>query len=422
MKTRFSTQTLPNGMRIIYVSMTGSETTSLFVYCKVGSRNESQSINGTSHFVEHLLFKGTEKRPTTLAISQELESMGAEFNAFTGKDYTGYYIKAASKHTEDMVDVLHDLLFHATFDPREIHRERTVIIEEIKMYKENPMMHIEDLFEQIAFEGSPLGWSIAGPEKIIARVPRSQILRYKQTFYQPSNMVCVVAGHLTNQTKKMISGFFRLEKDAFKKSKLRTARKRKGMRRSEKRPTAQTQLAIGFQGFSYTHKDSPTLELLSTLLGGSMSSRLFIQVRERKGLCYYIKSDVVQYEDAGLLSIYAGVDSRRLQEAITEIQHVLIHFSESAVSQGELRRAKEYLKGKLVLRIEASEKMAQWFSQEALFMKTIETPEMRLREIEQVNARDIQRIAKRILVLSDANAACIGPVTSAQLRTMFRSW
>ncbi|MFA5030475.1 MAG: pitrilysin family protein [Patescibacteria group bacterium] len=407
-------------MKVLIVPMAGTKTTSLFVFCKVGSRSESKAINGVSHFLEHLMFKGTKQRPSTLVISQELESLGAEFNAFTSKDYTGYYIKSPSKHFSQAADILSDMLFHSTFDTSEISRERQVIIQEIHMYEENPMMHIDNLFEQAAFKGSPLGMDIAGPTKVIASVKRSSLLAYKKIFYSPANMLCVVAGQISPNTRRVVQKVFSKEENTRKRfPKNAYARFIPRSILVQQKKTEQSQIAIGFKGFDHNHKDAATLELLNSIFGGSMSSRLFIQVRERLGMCYSIRSEVMSYEDIGLVTIYAGVSSKKLREAVKAIQKEVNRIKVEPVTKDELVRAKEYLKGKLIMQMEASEKVAQWYGQEQLFMKTIKTPEQRLREIDKVTIQDIRRVAQVIFKDSTWSAAGIGPFSLAQFRSLF---
>jgi len=407
-------------MNVLIVPMSGTQTTSLFVFCKVGSRSESASINGASHFLEHLMFKGTTRRPSTLHISQELESLGAEFNAFTSKEFTGYYIKSPAKHFPHTADILGDMLFHSVFDAKEIQRERQVIIQEIHMYEENPMMHIEDLFERGAFSGFSLGMSIAGPASVIERVPRGKLLGHKKSFYDPANMICVVAGRISPSVRKIVKQVFGAEKNSRKRfAPITPAHFVPRQVRVQKKKTEQSQIALGFEGFDYNHKDAATLEVLNSILGGGMSSRLFIQVRERLGLCYHIKSETSSYEDTGLIAIYAGVSSQRVKEAAHAIQEEITKIHNKKVTEEELGRAKEYLKGKLIMQMEASERVAQWYGLEQLFMHKVKTPSERLAEIQRVTSEDILRIAKQVFKEGEWSAAGIGPFTEAQLKVLF---
>lgn len=422
MHTSYSLYTLPNKMRAILAPVKGTDAVSLFVYCKVGSRFETPKINGASHFIEHLMFKGTKRRPTTLEISQEIESLGAQNNAATSKDYTCYYIKLDGKHFAKAVDILHDMLTGSLFDPVEMERERKVIIEEIKMYEENPLMHIEDLYEQAMFAGSPLGWSIAGPAKTIANMKRSDLIAYRDRVYLPANMLVVAAGKLPKNAHALIAKYFGSMSSPQKK--LPTFKRgiaRKGSVLVQQRKVEQSQIALGFPGLSNTDPRNPILDLMTVILGGSMSSRLFIQVRERKGLCYHIHSASTSYVDTGTVVIQAGVSSTRVKEAIKEILKVTDSLRKAPVSDAELQRAKEYVRGRTVLAMEGSDHIAQWFGSEALWMKKIRKPEDRLKELDRVTKAQIQKMANLILRPEAISAAGVGPFSQKEFASLFSS-
>ena len=421
MSKQFEKTVLPqNRMQLLVVPMSGTQAVTLFVFCKVGSRFERSSINGVSHYIEHLMFKGTTRRPTTLIISKELERLGAEFNAFTSKDHTGYYIKVAAKHIEKSVDILSDMLMHSVFDQTEMDRERKVIIEEIKMYEENPMMHIDDLFEHALFGDTPLGWSVAGPEKVLASVPRSDVMKFKEAYYQPANMVCVVAGKIDQDPKALITKYFGSYENghtSFPQEEKASLQKQSFL--VQFKQTEQAQVALGFPAYSYNDKRMSALEVLSTLFGGSMSSRLFINVRERLGLCYYIRSSVASFSDTGVLSIQTGVSSSKISDAVIAILKEVQEITRHEVADEELDRAKEYMKGKLILQMEASEKVAGWYAQEALFMDSIKTPEERLRDIDAVTKKDIVEVAQDIMRHERIVGACIGPIKQDAFQELF---
>lgn len=421
MSKQFEKAVLPqNRMQLLVVPMSGTQAVTLFVFCKVGSRFEHASINGVSHYIEHLMFKGTERRPTTLIISKELERLGAEFNAFTSKDHTGYYIKVAAKHLEKSVDILSDMLMHSVFDQTEMDRERKVIIEEIKMYEENPMMHIDDLFEHALYGDTPLGWSVAGPEKVLATVPRTDVMKFKETYYQPANMVCVIAGKIDQDPNELVAKYFGSYQNghtSFPQEVKATLQKQNFL--VQFKQTEQAQVALGFPAYSYNDKRMSALEVLSTVLGGSMSSRLFINVRERLGLCYYIKSSVAAYSDTGVLSVQTGVSSSKISDAVVAILKEVEAMAKNEVTDEELERAKEYMKGKLILQMEASEKVAGWYAQEALFMDSIMTPEERLKDIDAVTKADVLAVAKDVLTHDRIVGACIGPIKQEDFQALF---
>lgn len=403
--------TLPNGLRVVTVPLHDTQAVTVFVFAKVGSRYETKSINGVSHFIEHLMFKGTKRRPTTLDISKLLDGVGASYNAMTSKDWTGYYVKMNAEHTELALDVVSDMLQHSTFDPKEIERERGVIVEEIKMYDENPIMSIEDLFETTVFgDHHQLGWNIAGPASVIRSVSRAALLRYRDQYYHANNMIVVVAGKLPAGTDAAITKYFRTVRrrprtPAFKPYRVAT----QATVRVKHQALDQVQLGLGTRGFSYTDKRLPALQVLSTILGGNMSSRLFIQVRERRGLAYSVSASSNPYEDTGSFMIHAGLEHRRITEALTVIVQELKKLKTTRVSSSELKRAKEFLRGKTILGLEDSDALAAWYGRQALFHKRLQTPEESLRKIAAVTAADVQAVAKQLFKSANMRLAMIGP-------------
>lgn len=406
------TTRLDNGLRILTVPLRDTKAVTIFVFAKVGSRYEKRSTNGVSHFIEHLMFKGTTKRPNTLAISQLLDGVGAQYNAFTSKDWTGYYVKINHEHTNLALDVVSDMLQHSKFDPKEIERERGVIIEEINMYEDNPAMSIEDLFESAVFgDHHPLGWNIAGPREVIRQVSRQAMIHFRNQFYTAGNMWVVVAGRLGPDLDQKLKKYF---------SHVRTGRSTPKSLRYRSGPVHrlhlktknvdQIQVGLGTKAYSYTDRRLPALSLLSIILGGNMSSRLFIQVRERRGLAYSVHASANPYEDTGSFMIQAGLEKSRLPEAIKVIVAEMHKLKTTKVSAAELKRAKEFVRGKMVLDLEDSDSIASWYGRQALFHPTIETPDQAMAKLDQVTAADIQRVAKDLFRASQMRLAIIGPV------------
>ena len=408
--------TLKNGARVHLVPVEGTQATTLLVLFKVGSRNESLSVWGGSHFVEHLMFKGTKRRPKTIDISKELDRYGAEYNAYTGKDITGYYVKIESGHIDVAVDLLHDMLFHSAFNAKEMTREKGVIIEEIKMYEENPIMHIEDLIEEAMFDGHVLGRNIAGTAPVMRKMKRADVLRYHKNYYSPENMVIVVAGNVASDVMEQLRQTFG------KVGKKKVARSdevfagltpRKIPRlRVQNKPLEQIQIAIGFPTPGRAHKDMDALRLLASILGGTMSSRLFIEVREKRGLCYTVRATVESYDDAGVFSIRAGLDAKRLREAIHVIKHEIIKVSKSGVLQKELTMAKDNLRGGMMLQLEDSSAMAEFVARQELFLHEVMVAQERMALFDAVTRADIARVAKDVLDLRLISIAGIGPFVS----------
>ena len=393
---------------------------------KVGSRFERHKISGASHFIEHLMFKGTERRPTTLDLSRELDSIGAEFNAATSKDWTGYYIKASNAHIEKALDVISDMLWHSKFEEKEFIREKGVIIEEINMYEDNPLLYIEDLLEQAMYEGSTLGWEVAGTKAIIKKMKRPDLLRYRVRFYQPRNMVLVVAGNFS-KVKTLADKYFA---DLAPKTKAKPYAYKKfpGFKSSRTpkckikyKKTEQVHLAVGFPGLRYESRDMPALQLMHVIFGGTMSSRLFIAIRERQGLAYYVRSSVDSYEDSGLFTIRSGLDIKRFDKAADILKKEIKRFKKHGPTSEEIKRAQEYIKGKLALSLEDSFNLAEFYGKQALLFKRIKTPKQRLADIMKVDQKKVRQIAGRVLDWDRAGVAVIGPFkTKASVLKYFK--
>lgn len=415
---KYQKKTFSNGMKGIVAPLKETKTITLLVLVKVGSRYESSTVNGVSHFIEHMMFKGTKKRPTTLEISKELDGIGAEYNAFTGKDHTGYYIKANYEKSELVFDILSDALINSQFDLTELNRERKVIEEEINMYHDNPQMHIGSLFEELMYGGkSFLGQQISGPKSVIRKVTRQQMMQFKNNFYKPSNTLVVVAGNIsTTKGFNLIQKYFQFPKQAkkapvFKKAQIKQTRPQVKL---EYRKTEQAQLCIGFPAYSYFHKDIDTLALLNIILGGNMSSRLFINIRERLGLCYLVRSSANIYQDTGNLVVQAGLDRKRVKQATKAILKVIQDVKEKGVMEEELVKAKEYLRGKLTIEMEDSESIAGWYGAQQLLKNQTNTIEEKFKSIQRVSQKDIKRVANDLFKTQLINLVIIGPFSKNQ--------
>jgi predicted Zn-dependent peptidase len=405
---------LKNGLTTVMSPLRETQAVTILILLPVGSRYETKAINGVSHFIEHLMFKGTQKRPSTLDIVKELDQVGAVFNAFTGKEYTGYYIKIDAKKLELGLDLLSDMLFQSTFQAAEIDRERGVIIEEIKMYEDNPLMYIEDLFEQTIFDGHKLGWEIAGSPEIIRQISRSQIMNFYKKYYQPENMILTLAGKFDQaQAKTLINKYFGKQKNNFSKNSAEFTRINPESLNSlkikfKKQVSEQVQLALGFPAYKYGDLRSYAVKLLSVILGGNMSSRLFINIRERNGLAYFVRSSVDAHRDIGLFLIRAGVSQKNLIQATSLIMAELAKIKDELVNPEELRKAKDYLRGKMILSLEDSESIAEWCGDQQLYASKIMTPQEKIAKFEAVTALDIQSVAQDIFDKNKISLAMIG--------------
>lgn len=409
---------LPNGLRLLLAPLHETDAVTVLSMTKVGSRYETSRNNGVSHFLEHMVFKGTEKRPTAQDVAKELDGVGASFNAFTSKDYTGYYIKLSREHLPLALDIIADMLWHSKFLQEEIDKERKVIMEEINMYFDNPVMLLDDLFEQRMFgKRHPLGRFISGPKSVIAKLQRDDIVTYFRRHYFPSNMVMSVAGNFAEtKTLAMITKLFGIVEHRRAPTVFRRFLPYQHQPQVDMlfRKTEQVQLGFGFPALSYRHKDLPALGLLSIILGGNMSSRLFTRIREREGLAYAIHATRSSYQDTGVFSIQAGLDKTRLMPALDHILDELRLVQRHGVTREELSRAKEFIKGKLILELEDSEQIASFLTRQELLTGVIQTPKERFAELQKVTRADIQRVARAVFRPSRANLALIGPFRDPQ--------
>lgn len=405
---------LPNGMTAVLVPEKNATSMTIFVMVRVGSRYEERKINGASHFIEHLMFKGTKRRPTTEILTRTIDRYGAEYNAFTGKDLTAYYIKVDAKQTELAIDLLHDMLFHSLFDAKEMDRERGVIIEEINMYEDNPRMHLSDLLEEVLYPNSTLGWNIAGPRETIRTISRDEIIAYRDAYYAPERMTVVVAGKiLPGVLSQLQKTFGRVASRAPGKDvtfapfcQPTTLKKPIAL---QSKQTEQVQLAFAFHGPQMSSDELPAASLLATILGGSMSSRLFIQIRERLGLCYSISAGHEPLEDTGAFTITAGLDKKRVAEAVKAILAEVKKMVRTNVTPRELREAKDHLRGRTMLAFEDSATQADWYGRQWTFLQRLETPEERMRIIDRVTASQIRALAKKMFHTERMAMAVIGP-------------
>jgi predicted Zn-dependent peptidase len=405
----YKTKKLNNNVELITSPIEGTQAACLLVLVKVGSRQEKGKLIGISHFIEHMMFKGTDRRPTTSDLTKELDGVGAEFNAFTGKDYTGYYIKSDTKNLSLSIDVLSDMLLSSKFDAGELEREKGVIVEEINMYEDNPIMHVEELLEEIMYGPHQLGTDIIGTRESVRGMSREDLVTFKERFYGGENIVISLAGKFTQEHLLEIEEKFNFKSDNDKtpldiisidQSTPRVSLSFKEME--------QTQIALGFPAYSYTDSRLVTLNVLSVILGGNMSSRLFLSVRERSGLAYSIRSGLDVHEDIGALIVKAGLDKSRVDDAIGLIIEELNKMKEG-VTDGELSRAKECLFGRTALDLEDSSHVSSWYANQHLMTGTILTPDEKNIKIAAVTAEDIKSVAKEIIDMNKISLAVIGP-------------
>lgn len=404
-------RTLPNGLTIQAVEMPSSNVVTTLILAGAGSRYETQEISGISHFLEHMFFKGAKKYPTPKSVAEAVDSFGGEFNAFTGKEYAGYYVKSGQENLEKSLDVLSDMLLHSTFQEAEIDRERGVILEEMAMYQDMPTYQISWDFEALVFGDQPLGRDQIGTKDLIQTVTREQFHEYKESLYVPSNMVITLAGAVDESSLDLVESFFAPQKNtpqsrtpfafdesiATQKIKLRTKK------------TEQYHLSFGVRVFAENDDRFPALKVLSTILGGNMSSRMFQHVREQKGLCYSIRTMVDEYTDTGLLTTNAGVKLSDVLEAAKAIRHEYDDVQKNGVDSEEFVKAKNYLLGKTDLQTEDTESVAHHFAKNHLLYKSQENFDEWKEKIRNVSQAEVEAVAKEFLIPENMRFAGIGP-------------
>ena len=405
---------LINGIRLLVMPIKSTKAITVLVLLPVGSRYETKALNGVSHFIEHMMFKGTKRRPSSLAVAKELDRIGAEYNAFTGQDTTGYWIKTISEKIEVGFDVLSDMLFNSLFDQHEFEQEKGVILEEIKMYQENPLLYIDDFFHQIFYGQHPLGRLITGPIETIKKLKRVNLLNYKEKFYQPDQMIIAVAGNINKAGAiRLVKKYFSPYQNKRIKNKYVSFKKTKSLLGHRVgilfKEIEQTQIALGGFAYPYNHRDLEPLLLLLIILGGNMSSRLFTEVRVKRGLVYFIKADASIYQDIGNYVIRAGVDKDKALETLKVILNEIKKIKEKVVTNEELARAKDYFQGTMKLSLEDSANIAGWHAKQLLLTNQIISPQEKLRRVRKVNQQDIQRVVNYLFVKQGLKLALIGP-------------
>lgn len=407
----FKETKLENGLRVVTAPVP-SDSITLLVLVGAGSRYESQELRGISHFIEHMFFKGASKFTNTKQVSEAIDSVGGQFNAFTGKEYAGYYVKLAKDSKEVAFDVISDMLINPTFLPEEIDKERGVILEEMNMYKDTPMYQIGWDFEKLMFGDQPMGWDQIGTVELINSVTQEQFFKYHDELYSTDNTVISVAGNITHEEiLELVDKYFQFKIT----DKKRTWAAFEGYNQKKKvimqeKKTEQAHLTIGFPGYHTSHPDYFAQKLLAIVLGGNMSSRMFLNVREAQGLCYYISSTVDDYTDCGHFSTNAGVDVNRIDQAVTSIIAEFKKLKDNPmVEESELKKAKSYLYGKLVINLEDSQEVAHLLGKQALLNEGMKTLDDLHKEINKVTLEDVARVAADIIQEDQMKLAYIGP-------------
>jgi predicted Zn-dependent peptidase len=405
----FELQSFENGTRLLTAPQAEAQSTCVMVMYAVGSRYEDEETSGISHFAEHLFFKGTERRPTARAIASEIDGIGAEFNAFTGKEYTGYYVKCAREHVPIAIDVLGDMLLHSLFDPEEIEREKGVIVEEMNMYLDTPTSYLPGVYDRLCYGDTPLGRDIIGTKETVRAATRETFMRHLGRWYVPSRTVIGLGGAVTDSARGAVEELFGALPAADNAAPEPWAPVPHPRVLLHHKESDQLHIRVGGDGLPLLHPDRYAAGVLAAVLGGGMSSRLFTEVRERRGLAYYIGAQHGQYVEAGSLFSQAGVDLKRADEAVTTIVAELRRIAGEQVPDDELTKARNMLKGRLVLGLEDPRSIVAFgLRGTVLEGEPREVPEV-LAGFDAVTAEDVARVAEDLLAPDELRLAAIGP-------------
>ncbi len=408
----FSISQLSNGATFLKVPVSSTQSATVLVIFPVGSRYETLELNGIAHFIEHMMFKGTARRPTTQILSRELDALGAEYNAYTSKDHTGYYVHIDAKYLDTALDIVSDMLWNSLYDEKEIEREKGVIAEELHMYEDNPLMHIDECLEEKMFEGSPLGWKIGGTDAVITTFTRQQMVDFRDRFYTPDKMCVVVAGSLPTDIDVKVEHYFgaairNKSNEVFCVPHVFAATS--SAVRLKWKETEQAVVALGVSAYAYTDPRVYALQVLHVILGGTMSSRLFIEVRERRGLAYMVRTDVSPYHETGMFAIYMGLLPARVPEALHTVRSEIAKLCDTGITPKELAQAKTHIRGKMTLSLEDGSAMAAWYGKQYVLKGRVHTPQQELEKIDAVTREDAANVARDIFLADRMRLAVVGP-------------
>ena len=410
----FERHQLSNGLRVLTAPMPQAQSVSCLVMLAAGSRYETPETNGIAHFAEHMFFKGTDARPTARDIAGEIDAIGGEFNAFTGKEYTGYYVRCAAETRDTALDVLVDMLRRSKFDKDEIEREKGVIVEEMNMYFDTPRDFIGGVYDELLYGDQPLGWDIIGRKETVREATRETFLEYVDTWYRPDRMVVGVGGRIGNGLDAKLEELLGSLEPRETGSPAPFAMPQNGGHvRVHTKESDQAHLVLGVRSRPLTDPDRYVLQLLSTVLGGGMSSRLFTEVRERRGLAYYVFGTNHAYTDTGSLYAQSGVDINRIDDAVTTIVEQFRLLASESVPADELEKARNFAKGRFVLQLESPHGTIMFGLRREVLEGGATEPQAVLDALDAVTAEDIQRVAQEILD-TGFHLAVIGPFDDAE--------
>lgn len=411
----YKIKTLKNGLTLITIDLPELKSVTTLLAVGAGSRYETKRINGISHFLEHMFFKGSRKYPTAEQIATLVDSIGAINNAATDKEITYYWIKSADVHIELCADVLSSMVKESLLSEEEIEREKGVIAEELRMYRDNPTRFVWDLYERLQFGDQPLGWDIGGDEKTIASLERFDFVRYMNSLYSPKNMALVFVGKLPKDIEEVAEKFFLdlPERTHYKPKPYRRLKQGKPRVNVFFKNTDQANLILGVEGYDRYSEKRHAARVLSVILGEGMSSRLFLQVRERRGLAYHVSASFGPYSDTGAFAAYAGLKLEKVYEGLEVIKAELERTVAENVTEAELKKAKEIVRGRLAIRSESTNFLAEYFGTNFALDRKIETFEEYIKKTEEVTIEDVRKVAKELFNKNKYNLQVIGPFKSS---------
>jgi predicted Zn-dependent peptidase len=406
----FEKKVLNNGLRVFAAPMKNTEAVTLLVLVGVGSRYETKKLNGISHFLEHLFFKGTKNRPRAGEVFKELDRMGASYNAFTSKENTGFWVKSSVRDFDESLDIVSDILQESIFKEEEIEKERGVILQEISMYEDEPRKKVLDVIENVVYGDQPVGWDIIGTKENVRVIRRADIIDFKLKNYFSKNIVIVVAGGIDEKIifQKVEKAFSRLDNGKNKSYKKALVFQKAPNVKILQKDSDQTHFAIAARGYSMFDERRYALNILSVILGGNMSSRLFVEIREKLGLAYYVYAFGDQYADCGYLGMAAGIPHEKLKKVIGKITDMIGGIKKKGISKKDLDFAKGFVRGQMALRLESTDEIASFIAGQELFYKKIMQPEEIIKKIEKVSRDDILKVAGDIFQPNKINMAVIG--------------
>jgi len=407
---RYKKTVLENGLRVITIPMKDNPTVTVFVLVEAGSEYEIKEKNGISHFLEHMCFKGTVRRPNNSDISTELDNLGSNYNAFTSQEITGYYAKAQYNQADKLLDIISDMYLNPLFDEKEIEKEKGVIIEEINMREDLPQYKVQNLITKLVYGDQPAGWDIAGSKDNIRNIKREDFITYRNKFYVASATTVVIAGNFEEEKmildiRNIFSLMPKIEKGIKKKV---VEEQQKPAIVLFKKETDQTHIVLGVRTFNLYDKRNRIMDVLVGILDAGMSSRLFKKLRDEMGVCYYVSAGQDAAMDHGFFSVSAGVDNKRVKEVITVILSELNKLKTEPVSSLELQKVKQNLIGTMYLGLESSDSLAKFYGSQEIMNEEIKTPEQIKAETESVTAEEVMALAKDIFVDKGLNLAIVG--------------